>query len=156
MSKKNVLLHSVVLTVLVLNQIPPLYARSPNDLGYKPGELMVRFAPKGKGIQRTKAEQNNVLRAINAGNVKHSYKLVPGLSVIKLARGLTVENALKRFKNRGEVLYAEPNHKIYLDSTFPNDPDFFKLWGMHNTGQQHPVDLFGGGGTSAGTLRCGY
>ena len=136
MSKKSFFLYSVLLAVVVvLSQIRSVYAQPPTDLGYKPGELIVRFAPKAKGLQRTKGERNNVLRAINAGSVKHSYKLVAGLSVVKLPAGLTVENALKRFENRGEILYAEPNFRLKAISTIPNDTRFDELWGMNNAGQ---------------------
>lgn len=135
MSRKSFFFYSLLLTVVVLSQICSVYAQPPNDLGYKPGELIVRFAPKATGLQRTKGERNNVLRAINAGTVKHSYKLVPGLSVIKLPPALTVENALKRFKNRGEILYAAPNFRLKAISTIPNDTRFDELWGMNNAGQ---------------------
>lgn len=84
MSKKSFFLYSLLLTVVVLSQIRSVYAQPPNNLGYKPGELIVRFAPTATGLQRTKGERNNVLRVINAGSLKHSYKLVLGLSVIKL------------------------------------------------------------------------
>ena len=33
------------------------------------------------------------------------------------------------------VLYAEPDYDLRILDTFPNDPDFSSLWGMHNTGQ---------------------
>lgn len=34
-----------------------------------------------------------------------------------------------------EVEYAEPDHAVRLLQTTPDDPDFDKLWGLHNTGQ---------------------
>jgi len=73
---------------------------------------------------------------------------VPGLTVVKLPANRTVENALPAFKTASGILYAEPNYKIKLLSTFPNDPNFGELWGMHNTGQPHPRDY---GGSSSGT-----
>ncbi|MBM4086419.1 MAG: peptidase S8, partial [Planctomycetes bacterium] len=33
------------------------------------------------------------------------------------------------------VAYFEPNASVTLQDTFPNDPYFSDLWGMHNTGQ---------------------
>ncbi len=106
-----------------------------NDLDYKPGELLVRFAPKTNGLQRTKAEQNEILTSINAGSVKHSYKLVSGLTVVKLPTNRTVKNTVGAFKGMSGILYAHPNYKIKLLSTGPNDTNFDDLWGMHNTGQ---------------------
>ncbi len=102
---------------------------------YKPGELLVRFAPKSDGKQRTLSEKNDFLDSISGGNVKHSYKIVPGLTLVKLRENLSVEDAVPAFKSTSGILYAEPNYKIKLLSTFPNDPNFAQLWGMHNEGQ---------------------
>ncbi len=106
-----------------------------SDLVYKPGELLVRFAPKSDGKQRTLSEKNDFLDSISGGNVKHSYKIVPGLTLVKLRENLSVEDAVPAFKSTSGILYAEPNYKIKLLSTFPNDPNFAQLWGMHNEGQ---------------------
>ena len=106
-----------------------------SDLSYKPGELLVRFAPKTDGKQRTLAEQNDILVSIDGGSVKYSYKIVPGLTVVKLSSDKTVEDALTILKKSAGILYAEPNYRIKADLTFPNDPNFSQLWGMHNTGQ---------------------
>jgi len=129
MSRKTVLLLSIVCLTVYSS------LGFASDLSYKPGELIVRFAPKANGAQRTKAERNEVLTSIDGGNIKHFYKLVPGLTVVKLPANRTVENALPAFKTASGILYAEPNYKIKLLSTFPNDPNFGELWGMHNEGQ---------------------
>ncbi len=110
-----------------------------SDLAYKEGELIVRFAPKPNGSQRTADERNQILTAFNAGTVKHSIKLVPGLSLVELPANLTVADALSRLKGKGEFLYIEPNYRIKIASTFPNDPCFPYLWGLHNTGQTSGV-----------------
>ena len=106
-----------------------------SDLGYKPGELLVRFAPKPNGKQRTITERNEILASIEGGNVKRSYKLVSGLTLVKLPTNTAVENALAAFKNASGILYAEPNYRIKAFSTFPNDTRFNEQWGLHNTGQ---------------------
>lgn len=103
------------------------------------GELLVKFAPKPDGKPRTIAERNQILASIDGGTIKHSYRHVPGLTRIKLSQNDTVEKALVRFKDADGILYAVPNRRIIYASTFPNDPCFPKLWGMHNIGQ--------GGGT---------
>ena len=106
-----------------------------SDLGYKPGELLVRFAPKPNGQQRTITERNEILASIVGGNVTRSYKLVSGLTLVKLPTNTAVENALAAFKNASGILYAEPNYRIKAFSTFPNDTRFNEQWGLHNTGQ---------------------
>ncbi len=105
------------------------------DLNYKPRELIVRFAPKDTGEQLTKNEKQTLLTSLNAGTFKHSIMLVPGVSLVKLPEGVTVETAISKLKTAGGILYVEPNYKIRLASTFPNDTRFDELWGMHNTGQ---------------------
>ena len=105
------------------------------DLNYKPGELIVRFAPKAIGEQLTKIEKQTLLTSLDAGTVKHTTKLVPGLSLVKLPEGVTVEAALSKLKAAGDIIYVEPNYKIRLALTFPNDTRFDELWGMHNTEQ---------------------
>jgi uncharacterized repeat protein (TIGR01451 family) len=106
-----------------------------SDLPYKEGELLIRFSPKVDGIQRTTDERNQILASFDAGTVKTSFKLVPSLSVVKLPVNLTVVDALPKLRGKSGVLYVEPNYKIKLLSTFPNDTYFTQLWGMHNTGQ---------------------
>lgn len=110
------------------------------DLPYKEGELLIRFAPKTNGIQQTTNERNQILSSLDAGTVKKTIRLVPGLSVVKLPANLTVAEALPKLQGKSEILYAEPNYKLNLFSTFPNDTRFDELWGMHNTGQTGGTD----------------
>lgn len=65
---------------------------------------------------------------------------VEGLTLVKLAPDVSVTGALERYRNRPDVMYAEPSYYRYLQ-TVPNDPYFANgsLWGLQNTGQ--------GGGT---------
>ena len=127
MSKATIIFCSIVF----VNTFTPARA---NHLDYKQGELLVRFAPRLDGKQRTVTERNEVLALIRGGTVKHCYKLVPGLTLVKLPANATVENALGVFKNANEIFYAEPNYEIEL-ATEPDDTRFDDLWGMHNTGQ---------------------
>jgi len=54
------------------------------------------------------------------------------LTRIKLPQSDTVQNALIRFKNAPEILYAVPNRLIIYESTEPNDPHYEagNLWGL--------------------------
>jgi subtilisin family serine protease len=105
------------------------------DAVYKPGELLVRFAPKADGKQLSTAEKKQILISLGGAALKHNFKIVPGLSLVKLPAEQTVKDALKTFNNRDGILYAEPNYRIYFASTFPDDPNFSEQWGLHNTGQ---------------------
>ncbi len=107
----------------------------PGNMPYKPGELIVHFAPKANGKQHNKQEKNQILNSLGTDRSKRHFKLVPGLSLVKLPPGMTVEKALPAFNKANGILYAQPNYKVKICSTLPNDPRFDELWGMHNTGQ---------------------
>ncbi|MDH4241530.1 MAG: S8 family serine peptidase, partial [Phycisphaerae bacterium] len=128
MFKKTVYL-SIIFFAAILTSVKAA------DLPYKEGELLIRFAPRIDGIQRTTDERNQILASFNAGTVKASFKLLPSLSVVKLPVNLTVVDALPKLRGKSEILYVEPNYKIRLASTLPNDTRFDELWGMHNTVQ---------------------
>ncbi|MFA6187228.1 MAG: S8 family serine peptidase, partial [Phycisphaerae bacterium] len=128
MCKKIIYLY---ITILCFAFFSNCFAAS--DLPYKEGELIVKFAPKTNGKQKTAQEHNKILSSLNAGTVKKSLKLVPGLTLVKLPQGHKVADSLSKFKGKSEILYVEPNYKIKLYSTTPNDPCFTYQWGMHNT-----------------------
>ena len=107
----------------------------PAEAPYKPGELLVRFAPKANRKIRTHQEKTQILNSLGGGSIKRSFKVVPGLSTVKLPPGMTVKDALKTFNKAGGILYAQPNYQLKALSTFPDDSRFEELWGMHNTGQ---------------------
>ncbi len=44
-------------------------------------------------------------------------------------------DAVVEWSGRPGVSYAQPDFRGQILATFPNDPDFSNLWGMHNTGQ---------------------
>jgi len=118
------------------------------DAPYKPGELIVRFAPKQDGEQRSATEKNQILGSLGGGTIKSNFKIVPGLTLVELPAGVTVKDALKTFNGTNGIMHAQPNYILRAASTFPNDQHFSNLWGIHNIGQSHPVEW---GGTSSGT-----
>jgi subtilisin family serine protease len=105
------------------------------EVPYKPGELIVRFASKADGKLRSLTEKNQILSSLGGGNIKCDFTIVPGLSVIELPADMTVEEALLTFNEANGILYAQPNYELNALSTFPDDPRFDELWGMHNMGQ---------------------
>ena len=151
MSKRIIVFSAVVVTIFGLPILSIAYAGAPArrngaskplDLGYVPGELLVRFAPKADGRQRTRAERDQIVGSLGAAKVRKDYRIVPGLSHVKLPAGVTVEDAMARLNKRRDIIYAQPNHYLRLCGTFPNDPhgpkpapDGGDLWGMYNIGQ---------------------
>lgn len=81
--------------------------------------------------------------AISSLNAKHkssvhreiNLKTHGQIQVIKLDKGMDVLKAIKLYKNSGLVEYAEPDYKISILATYPDDPLFDLQWGLHNTGQ---------------------
>jgi hypothetical protein len=107
----------------------------PANVPYKPGELLVRFASKADGKRRSQQEKFQILNSLGGATTKRNFKIVPDLSAVKLPPEMTVEEALQRFNKANGILYAQPNYQLKASSTFPNDPRFGELWGMHNIGQ---------------------
>ncbi|MEN6335688.1 MAG: S8 family serine peptidase, partial [Phycisphaerales bacterium] len=60
--------------------------------------------------------------------------VVPGLTLVKLPKGVSIADAAMKFAASPLVRYAEPNYKYKLSRT-PNDPSFKDQWNLNNTGQ---------------------
>ncbi len=108
---------------------------------FVPNHLLVRFASGVESAQRT-----NILNALGGARITREYELVPGLCLVTLPAGQTVEEALLSYNGTSGILYAEPDYLVHADATFPNDPRFSELWGMYNTGQT--------GGTPGADIRA--
>ncbi|WP_430393348.1 S8 family serine peptidase [Corallococcus exiguus] len=92
------------------------------------GEVLVRFRD---GIQ---AMEQDPTRGLKGARVLHRFRKMPGLQLVKLPEGMSVEQALSHYRRDPRVAFAEPN-AIYTPSVLPVDPRFRELWGFHNTGQ---------------------
>jgi subtilisin family serine protease len=111
----------------------------------EPNQLLVRFAPSASvprsghrvnGRISAEAARAQTLTTICAGaTVEKELSLVPGLCVVNVPSSIGVQEAAAALNNSREVLYAEPNYRLKIHETIPNDPNFGLLWGMHNTGQ---------------------
>ena len=96
------------------------------------GELLVKFRRGTLATQRAVAHGRAGARRLRAFNV------VPGLEQVRLPEGVTVKDAIARYRAHPDVVYAEPNyivHALQDAQATPNDPQFGTLWGLHNTGQ---------------------
>ncbi|MHC4158437.1 MAG: LamG-like jellyroll fold domain-containing protein [Planctomycetota bacterium] len=105
------------------------------DAPYKPGQLIVRFAPTSNGKVCSTTGKSQILSSLGGGIIRQNFKIIPSLSIVQLPAAMTVEEALLVFNNADGILYAEPDYEVEISSTFPDDPRFDDLWGMHNTGQ---------------------
>ena len=78
--------------------------------------------------------------AISAANKQVGATLVyistiaPGMTLVKLPAGVSVDAAIARYKLNPDVEGAWPNNRYTLDA-MPNHPDFRDQWALRNTGQ---------------------
>lgn len=99
-------------TLVFLTMFSPVQA---SDLPYKPGELIVRFAPNADGIQHSTTEKTQILSSLGGATIKHNFTTVPGLCIVELPVGQTVEDALKTFNKANGILYAEPDYEELIE-----------------------------------------
>jgi thermitase len=95
---------------------------------FVPDEIIVKFRD---GVDEF---TKDLARFRVSGSRKKMFKIIPGLEVVKLRRGVSVEEAIDIFEQLPEVLYAEPSYVLHLISApkiaaTPNDPSFGSLWG---------------------------
>ena len=61
------------------------------------------------------------------------------MEVVKLGKGVSVQQAVRRYQRDPAVAFAEPNYVRHVNADLTSD-----LWGLNNTGQSHPVANAGG------------
>src|SRR4029079_17667226 len=92
---------------------------------YVASEILVRFRTDLVGVSAGE---------MPLATDSEAMPMVAGLREVHLATGVTVADALETYRARPDVLYAEPNYRLYADS-IPNDTRFGELWGLNNSGQ---------------------
>jgi subtilisin family serine protease len=100
---------------------------------FVPGEILVKFrSGVSRGAERAAhaAMSARVLQRIRGGL---------GIDHVRLPRGLTVADAVRRYSASPLVEYAEPNFYRFPAAFTPNDTSYNNLWALNNTAQQHPI-----------------
>ncbi|MRS13214.1 MAG: tandem-95 repeat protein [Actinobacteria bacterium] len=96
---------------------------------YVDGQVLVCFV---SGLSAASiASANNSVGGITVA----SYSLVSGLKLVQLMPGVSVEDAVARYKNMPGVAYAEPNRLVQIAAVDPNDTLYGDQWALKNTGQ---------------------
>ncbi len=103
----------------------PAFAE-PIEGSYVPGEIIIKYSDTATGTEITTLSSQ-----LNTITLRDFTRI--GASLEQLT-DMTVPEAIAQFENNPAVEYIEPNY-LYFAEAIPNDPDFDKLWGMHNTGQ---------------------
>ena len=96
--------------------------------GYALGEVLVKYE---KGTSEV-AQESHVQR-IGAKTLARVPRL--HLRRIKLARNVSVAQAIERYKNDPEVEVVEPNYVRHLFQVVSNDTYLGTQWALRNTGQ---------------------
>jgi|GEM_PF-1316217 len=100
---------------------------NPND--YVENEIIVRF--------RENVNPSLIAQPVPGASIGQR-ELLTGYNIwtISLPVGVSVAQAIASYQSSSEVLYAEPNYRVY-PLLSPNDPSYTNgsLWGLHNTGQ---------------------
>ncbi|MBW2466431.1 MAG: peptidase S8, partial [Deltaproteobacteria bacterium] len=102
----------------------PLFAGA---AAYVPGEILIKFRDGtiAGDAKRLHASLKTVLK-MELPKLK--------LQHLKLPEGMTVEEALRKYRQDPMVEYAEPNYMVHALETTPNDTSFNQQWGLSNTG----------------------
>ena len=95
---------------------------------YVPGEILIKYK---SSVSASSIEVSQ--SRLGTSTIK-TFKYI-GVRHVKLPVDLSVEDALKIYKNDPDVEYAEPNYYRYATATTPDDTSFGELWGLNNTGQ---------------------
>ena len=91
------------------------------------GEVLVQFGGRSTGAARAMLAQQidaDVNVPVGRGGLRRFH-----------SRAFDVETLVAHFRNQPDVVFAEPNYILSVDTT-PNDPSFPNLWGLLNTGQR--------------------
>jgi thermitase len=122
-----------------------------------PGSLIVKLRTPNpsKGIQAQAI--SSIMKKLGSESVLSVSPFLTDatLNVVHLSQATddAVSSAIEALKSEPGVQYAEPNYTLrVLDDGIPNDPDFDKSWGLHNTGQVDPGGFSGLAGADMNIL----
>ena len=95
---------------------------------YAANHVLVKFRATAS------AEDREAVHAALGSYTLRRYAAVRDLEVVLLPQNLELSKALRAYRQRPEVEYAEPDFIVHSFST-PNDPLFPQMWNLLNTGQ---------------------
>ena len=102
--------------------------RSSQIPAFVPGELLVKFRAD---VRKEAAADYQEWFDISTRKTF----AINGYQQVKLPEGADIEEALELYLEDPDVENAEPNYFVHANVTTPDDADFARLWGLHNTGQ---------------------
>jgi len=119
----------------------------PSGVEYAPDQIIVKFKAgtsdetisvinsKNKIVSSEKILKKNPKAVENEKTKILKKHGLDRIYLLKLPKNSNVNKMVSKYNENPYVEYADPNYKLYVDATIPNDYYFSLLWGMHNTGQ---------------------
>ncbi|HET9482029.1 MAG TPA: S8 family serine peptidase, partial [Candidatus Polarisedimenticolia bacterium] len=118
---------SLILVAVVCGGMQsPQAAGGPALEPHVPGEILLKFQPGARGIERA-----SVMAQLNA---RHLHTFREGGEHWQLGPGRSVEQAIDTLSRNPNIEHVTPNY-ILTAEVVPNDPNLPQLYGMINTGQ---------------------
>ncbi len=113
----------------IANTLPVMEDQEGLTRYFLPDEFTVQFTDK---VSEEKAEK--IIE--DAGCTIVEKQRTPGYYTLTVPEGKGMFEILREFSKKKTVAFAEPSEVGFNDELYtPNDADFPKLWGLHNTGQ---------------------
>jgi subtilisin family serine protease/fibronectin type 3 domain-containing protein len=101
---------------------------------YSADSIIVRFNQNIESLAAIPSP-GNAPRVFSGAKAETKLTHVPGLYKIALSSGVEMADALATYRNDPRVAYAEPNYRIRIADTYPNDTRFSEMWPLDNNGQ---------------------
>ncbi|MFU2512232.1 S8 family serine peptidase [Pseudoalteromonas sp. ASV78] len=131
------------LSILSLALLPCLAAAQVTTITAEPtvraaeNSLLVMYK-KGTS-QAMRSQARSLVKAkvsdLNKDGIDDNYASILSGRLAKFeVTGMSTKQAIKLLQTHAAIEYVEPDYRVSIAST-PNDPDFSKLWGLHNEGQ---------------------
>ena len=133
------------LSILSLALLPCLAAAQVTTITAEPtarasdNSLLVMYK-KGTS-QAMRSQARSLVKAkvsdLNKDGVDDNYASILSGRLAKFeVTGMSTKQAIKLLQAHAAIDYVEPDYRVSIASA-PNDPDFSKLWGLHNEGQSN-------------------
>ncbi len=125
----------IAISSLLVASLPTIKASEtypktkPNQ--YRPGEVLVQYMPSASGKAQ---ELINEEAGVEKVSKRFKLKKQPSIQLLRLEKGVSVNEAIEELEDEKLVKFAEPNY--IRKAFFTPDDSFFSLqYGHYNTGQ---------------------
>ncbi|HPU62227.1 MAG TPA: PKD domain-containing protein [Bacillota bacterium] len=154
--RQNRLILAVILSILVVltcNAMGKAEAKQTGFIGgwqrgpdaYNPNRVIVRFSDAVTKDAAVSAIQQLGFSVYRTADFKPTPSFPNGLriGIIELPEGVTPDSAISKLSVSPGILYAEKDYIYYKvqmptdTPVFPNDPEFHKMWALHNESCQY-------------------